>query len=64
MTNARLSLSALLSQALVAFVIELDNEFEERMPHRTARLGSRGGPPDVPWLASMAMWANCMRYLD
>jgi hypothetical protein len=62
--SERFALSALLSQALVAFVIELDNTFEERMPHRTARLGLRGGPPDAPWLASMAMWANCMRYVD
>jgi len=30
-----LSLSALLSQALVAFTIELDNEAEHRLPHRT-----------------------------
>lgn len=46
--SERFSLSALLSQALVAFVIELDNTFEERMPHRAARLGLRGGPPDAP----------------
>ena len=62
--SERFSLSALLSQTLVAFVIELDNTFEQRMPHRTARLGLLGGPPDAPWLASMAMWANCMRYVD
>jgi len=62
--SKRFSLSALLSQTLVAFVIELDNTFEQRMPHRTARLGLLVGPPDAPWLASMAMWANCMRYVD
>ncbi|HEY5519468.1 MAG TPA: hypothetical protein VIK08_02330 [Candidatus Limnocylindrales bacterium] len=60
----RFSLPALVSQALVVFVIELDNTFELRMPHRTARLGLRGGPPDAPLLASFAMWANCMRYVD
>ncbi len=58
------SLSTLLSQTLVAFVIEFDNEFEHVMPHRTTR-----GPASVasrrgPWLVSMAMWANFMRYID
>jgi hypothetical protein len=33
----RLPLSALVSQALVAFAIEFDNEFEHQMPHRTRR---------------------------
>jgi hypothetical protein len=52
-------LSALLSQTLVAFTIEFDNEAERRIEHRTARHGgTRGGV----WLASMAMWLNCMRY--
>jgi methyltransferase (TIGR00027 family) len=32
---SRLPLSALLSQALVAFTIEVDNECEHRIPHRT-----------------------------
>jgi hypothetical protein len=32
--DPRLPLSALVSQVLVAFTIELDNEFELRMPHR------------------------------
>src|SRR5579872_3231031 len=53
-----LPLPVLLSQALVAFTIELDNEFEHRMPHRTTGHGSTGGP----WLASMAMWWTCMRF--
>ena len=52
-------LSALLSQTLVAFTIEFDNEAERRIEHRTVRHGgTRGGV----WLASMAMWLNCMRY--
>jgi hypothetical protein len=51
-------LQALLSHALVAFVIEFDNEFERRMPHRTTR---GGGSPGDPWLVSMAMWSNFMR---
>lgn len=54
----RLPLSALLSQALVAFTIEFDNEFERRMPHRTTRHGSAAGP----WLVSMVMWSTCMRF--
>jgi hypothetical protein len=47
-----LPLSALASQALVAFVVELDNEFEHQMPHRTTNLlhypmiSHRGGFPD------------------
>jgi hypothetical protein len=47
------SLSALLSQVLVAFTIEFDNEFERQMGeagHPGARL-------------SLVMWANLMRFL-
>jgi hypothetical protein len=49
----RRPLPTLLSQVLVAFTIELDNEFEHQMPHRTtiARQG-RG-----PWLVSLPMWS-------
>jgi hypothetical protein len=58
-----------LSQALVAYTIELDNEFEHRMPHRTTRHGSSGRGSNglaaaAPWLVSAAMWFNCMRYVD
>jgi DNA-binding MarR family transcriptional regulator len=56
-------ISTLLSQALVAFTIELDNEFERRMPHRTSNHGSTDGSRDHPWLVSMAMWSNCMRFV-
>jgi hypothetical protein len=55
-----LPLPALLSQVLVAYTIEFDNEFESRMPHRTSRGPAGGGP----WLVSMAMWSNFLRYLD
>jgi DNA-binding MarR family transcriptional regulator len=57
---ARLPLSALLSQALVAFTIEADNEAEHRLPHSTTSYGSDGGGP---WLTSLLMWANCLRHL-
>ena len=54
-------LPALLSQALVAFTIEFDNESEHQIQHRTSRgpaAGSRG-----PWLVSEAMWANFLRFV-
>jgi hypothetical protein len=59
---ARFPLPALLSQALVAFTIEYDNEFEHQMPHRTARrpaAHSRRGP----WLVSLPMWSNFMQFV-
>jgi methyltransferase (TIGR00027 family) len=60
----RLPLSALLSQALVAFTIEADNEAEHRLPHRTQTYGlAPGSPPGAPWLTSLLMYANCLRHL-
>ena len=50
-----LPLTALLSQALVAFTIEFENEFERRMPHRTSNYG---GSRQGPWLVSLVMWSN------
>jgi hypothetical protein len=58
----RLPLSALLSQVLVAFIVEFDNEFERQMPHRTSDHGRTQGPGTVPWLVSMAMWSTCLRF--
>lgn len=59
-----LPLPALLSQALVAFTIEFDNEAEHRLPHRTQTYGlSPGAPADALWLTSLAMWANCLRHV-
>ena len=59
---AELKFSAVLSQALVAFTIEFDNEAERQLPHRTtwgpAARSGRG-----PWLVSLTMWANFMRFL-
>ncbi len=61
MSDAPLPLAALVSQVLVAYTIEFDNEFELRAPHATTRY--RAGPPAGPWLTSRAMWSNCMRFL-
>jgi DNA-binding MarR family transcriptional regulator len=58
--TGRVPLSALLSQVLVAFIVECDNEFERRMPHSTT---SHGRTPGAPWLVSMAMWSNCLRFV-
>ena len=57
-------LSTLLSQALVAHTIELDNEAEHRLPHRTTRQGDPGTGRAGPWLVSFALWANVLQYLD
>jgi methyltransferase (TIGR00027 family) len=56
------STSALLSQTLVALTIELDNEAEHRLPHRTTHYGS-AGQGDGPWLVSLAMFENCLRFV-
>jgi len=61
--NDRLPLPTLLSQVLVAFTIEFDNEAERRMPHRTSNHGSTPDSLDASWLVSLAMWENCMRYV-
>jgi hypothetical protein len=59
----RLPLSGLLSQVLVAFTIECDNEFERQLPHRTSNYGSTAGRGAGPWPVSMAMWWTCMRFV-
>lgn len=58
-----LPLSTWLSQTLVAFTIEFDNEFERQMPHRTTRYGATHGSRHEPWLVSLAMWSNCMQFI-
>jgi hypothetical protein len=59
-----LPLTALLSQILVAFTIEFDNEAEHRLPHRTTLQGvSADRALHAPWLVSMVMWFNCMQHL-
>lgn len=61
MKKIELPLCTLLSQVLVAFTIEFDNEFEHQMPHRTTNHGSTN--PSGPWLVSLVMWSNCMRFV-
>ncbi len=58
-----LPLSVLLSQVLVAFTVEFDNEAERQMRHRTTRHGSTAGSPHAPWLVSLVMWTNCMQFV-
>ncbi len=58
--ESRLPLSALLSQTLVAFIIEFDNEFEHQVRHRTS---DHASTPGAPWLVSMAMWSRFMRFV-
>ncbi|HEX4005854.1 MAG TPA: hypothetical protein VHX60_06745 [Acidobacteriaceae bacterium] len=52
-----------LSQAFVAFTIEFDNEAEHQLPHTTTDYGRTPGAVHTPWLASMAMWFNCLQYV-
>jgi DNA-binding MarR family transcriptional regulator len=59
-----LPLPTLLSHVLVAFTIELDNEAEQQMRHRTTRHGSKDGSLHAPWLVSVVMWSNCMQFVD
>ena len=62
--EGRLPLPTLLSWSLVAFTIEFDNESEHRLPHRTTNHGSTPGSLHAPWLVSLVMWFNCMRFVD
>ena len=57
-------LSALLSQVLVAFTVEFDNEAEHQMPHWTTDYGpAAGASRKSAWLVSLAMYANCMQFI-
>ena len=56
-------LSTLLSHALVAFTIEVDNAFEQQMPHTTA-IGRRSGEACIgPWLVSLVKWSTFMQFV-
>ena len=56
------SLTALLSQTLIAYTIEFDNQFEAEVPHRIS-LGE-SSPSKKPYLVSLAMWANFLSLVD
>ena len=56
-------LSTLLSQALVAFTIEVDEAFEQRMPH-SATVKGAGLKQGRPWLVSQVMYTNLLRHID
>jgi DNA-binding MarR family transcriptional regulator len=59
----RMPLPTLLSHALVAFTIEFDNEFERQVPHRTTNHGATTRAHPVPWLVSMVLWSNFLRFV-
>jgi DNA-binding MarR family transcriptional regulator len=56
-------LPTLLSQALVAYTIEFDNETEHLLPHSTSSHGTTDAPGPQPWLVSMVMYCNCMKFV-
>jgi DNA-binding MarR family transcriptional regulator len=59
-----LPLPTLLSQGLVAFTIEFDNEAEHQIPHWTTDYSARVGSwRKGLWLVSLAMYANCMQFV-
>jgi DNA-binding MarR family transcriptional regulator len=60
----RRPLPTLLSQVLVAFTIEFDNEAEHQMSHWTTTAGGAAGPGGAPWLVSQVMWSNVMQYVS
>lgn len=63
-TDSHLPLPTLLSQTLVAFIIEFDNEFEHQMPHWTTDYGAAAAASKKGlWLVSLAMYANCMQFV-
>ena len=59
----QLPLSTLLSQALVAHTIEVDDQFEQRMPHSATVKNGAGLGGGGPWLVSQVMWSNYLRHI-
>lgn len=59
-----LPLPTLLSQVLVAHTIELDNEAEHQLPHRTTRRRDLEGRREDLWLVSYTLSANVLRHVD
>jgi hypothetical protein len=43
--------------------LRFDNESDHRLPHRTTKYGPSAGASGGPWLVSMVMWFNCMRFV-
>jgi DNA-binding MarR family transcriptional regulator len=60
---ADLPLPTLLSQPLIAFTIEFDNETEHRLQHRTT-IGGPVASRRGPWLVSQVMWANFLQFVS
>jgi hypothetical protein len=56
-------LSTLLSQPLVAFTIELDNEYEHQTIHRTSVQHGASASQRGAWLTSFALYSNCLQFL-
>jgi hypothetical protein len=61
--SSRVPLPTLLSWVLVAFTIEVDNAFEEAMPHTTSLKRKAGEQAQGPWLVSLPMWYLVMQYV-
>src|SRR5271154_4820060 len=59
----RLPIPTLLSHALVATTIGLDNELERRIGPMTNLGRRRGLPTEGPWLVSRATWADPFRFI-
>jgi len=57
-----LPFTALLSFALVAFIVETDNAAESQIPHSTTRLGKSTAEYGL-WLTSIVVWQNCLKHL-
>lgn len=62
--TAKLPLPTLLSQVLVAFTVEFDNESELQIAHWTTRRGVRPPSRGGVWLTSQVMWSNVMRLVE
>ena len=61
---ADVPLPTLLSQVLIAYTIEFDDVFEQRVPHFTTVGRYAGRGPQSVWLTSMAMWSDFMRHVS
>ena len=59
-----LPLSSRLSQALIAYTIEFDDEAEQRILHGTTVGGLQGMHAGGVWFTSQVMWSNFIRHMD